>query len=259
MTTRREEAALRVRGLHPPLPALFAALRAEQPSPAPPSRPAADRPAAAPPDPPAPAPDSPVTAAPTAVAPPGPPTAAPADSPALAPDPPDTEPAETGAPAAEPDAEPPADPADPLAVALAAAATEPGLSEDDLVLRLALAVEDTVGVDSLDVLLAVLQPYAATLVAGTSPDLPADLPARLRGVARSAAVVAATRSAGRTAVQRFGDPYCPRPGCYGRDGAPLDDAWVAANGLPPYGDGCNCTATPPPAPPRLPPAATPPA
>jgi hypothetical protein len=174
---RRADAATRVRGLHPPLTALFAALRAELGEAAPP-------------------------------------------------------------------------PPDPLGETLAAVVRdEPGDDADDLALRLAIAAEDVlvasgddVDGSAIDAVVGVLQPYARAVVAGGAADPPPDLLARLRGVVRSAGVVAASRAGGGVAVQRFGEPWCPRDGCYGRDGAPLDDAWVAAEGLPPYGDGCNCSA-----------------
>jgi hypothetical protein len=179
----------------------------------------------------------------------------------------------------EPPRERPAAPVphDRLAAALAGPAASPGGDADDLALRLAVAAEDVVlaaaangaraaraaGVDhagdvggvAVDAVIAVLQPYAAALVAAASsgaaaPATPDDLLTRVRGVARSAGVLEAVRGAdGWQAVQRFGDPHCPRPGCYGRDGAPITDAVVAAEGLPPFGDGCNCHADPAPIPP----------
>jgi hypothetical protein len=57
--------------------------------------------------------------------------------------------------------------------------------------------------------------------------------------ARNAGVLAAVRAAdGWEAVQRFGAPWCPSPGCYGRDGSVLGDA------VPPFADDCNCRAEP---------------
>ncbi|HEX8002465.1 MAG TPA: hypothetical protein VF519_07200 [Mycobacteriales bacterium] len=59
------------------------------------------------------------------------------------------------------------------------------------------------------------------------------------GPDRDAALLAALRSAdGWEAVQRFGDPWCPSPGCYGRDGAVLTGA------APPFADDCNCSVEP---------------
>ncbi|MDQ1712052.1 MAG: hypothetical protein QOE45_1502 [Frankiaceae bacterium] len=213
--TARTDAAARVRGLHPPLPLLFDALRAEL------GEPPRDRS---------------VPVVPETVAP------------------------------------QPVPPGDPLGNAIARAAAEPGTDADDLALRLAVAAEDVVlaaatsgakaaralgapgigdvGEVAVDAVIAVLQPYAAGLVAAAAtgtqrPEPPADLLARVRGVARSAGVVEAVRGVrGWEAVQRFGEPHCPRPGCYGRDGTVLTEAVVAADGLPPYGDGCNCHTEP---------------
>lgn len=47
--------------------------------------------------------------------------------------------------------------------------------------------------------------------------------------------------AGRTARQRFGDPYCPAPVCYGRDHRVLDLEVLSAEGVPPYAADCNCS------------------
>lgn len=56
---------------------------------------------------------------------------------------------------------------------------------------------------------------------------------------RNAAVLAAVRDLpGWEARQRFGDPWCPSEGCYGRDGAVLSDA------APPFGPACNCSVEP---------------
>jgi hypothetical protein len=225
--SRRAEAALRVRGLHPPLPELFAALRAEVEG-----------------------------GALTSSAPAFP--AADAD--------------ESGFAAVN--ARTSTDEVDPLDDVLEATVAESDTTDAiDLALRFAFAAEDAVAqaarlgmraagddgdADALDAVLAVLAPYAsdvtAARAAGTAvPGLPFGIADRVRGVARSAGVVAATKARGATAVQRFGAPYCPRPECYGRNGAPLDDAWVAAHGLPPYGAGCNCVAAPLTTPPTGPP------
>lgn len=199
--TRREEAALRVRALHPPLTVLFAALREEA--------------GAAPP----------------------------ADAVAEAPAPP---------------------PADSLATALLRAVDDGAEDGEALALRLALAADDVLtaasrtgartardagvpgddDVDASDALLVVLAPYAAAVASGDDAPPSPELLERLRAVARNAGVVAAARAGGWTAVQRFGDPWCPRSGCYGRDGAPLTDDLVREEGVPPYGDGCNCSAEP---------------
>ena len=67
---------------------------------------------------------------------------------------------------------------------------------------------------------------------------------RLRAIGRSVGVVAAVRDTSWSVVQRFGNPWCPRSACYGRNGSLLTDARIATEGYPPYGDGCNCTAEP---------------
>ncbi|HEU0132596.1 MAG TPA: hypothetical protein VFQ85_16550 [Mycobacteriales bacterium] len=230
---RRIEAAARVRALHPPLPVLFAALRAElgaAPARAP-ALAAAPAPALAEPEPePAPA------------------------APATVPDRP------RSVPWAEP---PPVGPMDPLVAAFATVAVDAGRDADDLALRLVFAAEVTlladaargarvargvgvptegdVGTLAIDAAIAVLQPYAATLVADPAAVPPPGLLYRLRAVARNAGVVEAVRGAeGWAARQRFGDPYCPRSGCYGRDGAELTEEIVAAEGVPPFDDTCNC-------------------
>jgi hypothetical protein len=102
--------------------------------------------------------------------------------------------AEAGEPV--PPAEALADPvADPLAEAFAAAA-EGATDADDLALTLLLAGEETFAAlagegaadAALDAVLAVLQPYAAAVVAGTAPARPsAELLDRVRDVARAAA------------------------------------------------------------------------
>jgi hypothetical protein len=212
---RRNEAALRVRAAYPQLPEIFAALRA----------------AAGAPDPPPP-------------------------------DEPD--------PVREPDPIPEPAPSDPLAVALLDAARAEAGNADDLALALAMAVEDRLAVAvrdgavearragvpgegdvpherALDAILAVLAPYAAEVAAADRadpPHPPAALLDRIRRVARSAGVVEAVRGTGWSALQRFGKPYCSRPACYGRNGSLLTDARLAAEGYPPYGDGCNCFAEP---------------
>jgi hypothetical protein len=164
---RREEAALRVRSLHPPLTALFAALRAE-----------------------------------------------------------------TGVAAPEPD---------PLERALVTTAADGAYDAETLSLQLALAADEVLGGEASDALLVVLAPFAEAVAGGASATPSPELLDRLRAVARNAAVVASARAGGTVAVQRFGEPFCPRDACYGRDGAPLTDEWVRAEGVPPYGDGCNCT------------------
>jgi hypothetical protein len=183
--TPREEAALRVRTLHPPLPSLFAALRASLGAPsAPAAAPPAATPASAPatPEPPA------AHRAPEPPAPPEPPPPAPA--------PPE--------PTPTPEATPASDPLD-------------GAVHDGI------AAARAAGVPVGDVDL----PYARRLAAGD--------PAR----ARNAGILAAVRTAdGWAAAQRFGEPWCPSPGCYGRDGSLLDDA------VPPFADDCNCRAEP---------------
>lgn len=63
----------------------------------------------------------------------------------------------------------------------------------------------------------------------------ADPAAELRRVVEDAL------AAGRTPRQRFGEPYCPSPGCYGRDYRALDAEILAAEGVPPYASDCNCT------------------
>jgi hypothetical protein len=207
--TARTDAAARVRALHPPLRRLFDALRAER------GEPRAEAPVVAEPVAPQPVPAS-----------------------------------------------------DRLGAALSQAAGEPGDDADDLALRLAVAAEDVVlaaasngakaaraagvpdggdvGGFAVDAVIGVLQPYAAALVAapeGERPAPPAGLLNRVRGVARSAGVVEAVRGReGWRAVQRFGPPHCPRLGCFGHDGRTLADEVVAAEGLPPYGDDCNCRA-----------------
>ncbi|HEV2889029.1 MAG TPA: hypothetical protein VGX28_01495 [Frankiaceae bacterium] len=149
----RRDAMLRVRGLHPPLPALFALLRGTPPPEA--------------------APDTAPDTAPVA----------------------GVEPAD------------PADPADSL--------DEPLLAGFEA----ARAAGVPVGEPDLDA--------ARALAAGD--------PAR----ARNAAVVASASAApGWEAYQRFGDPWCPSPGCYGRDGAPLTGT------APPFAEDCNCSAEP---------------
>jgi hypothetical protein len=167
---------------------------------------------------------------------------------------------------------------DPFASALAAVAREGGDDADDLALRFTVATEhlvlaaaragardahdaglpgdsDEVGEAPVDAIIALMQPYAAEIAAirdltGDPPEPDPELLARVRGVARSAGVVAAVEGTDWRVVQRFGTPYCPRWGCYGRDGSVLDAARIADEGLPPYGDGCNChaEAAPPPEP-----------
>lgn len=57
--------------------------------------------------------------------------------------------------------------------------------------------------------------------------------------ARNAGVLAAVHGPdGWVAVQRFGERWCPSPGCYGRDGAMLADE------APPFAFDCNCSAEP---------------
>lgn len=86
----------------------------------------------------------------------------------------------------------------------------------------------------------------ATLRGAPAPD-PAPAPgpapvddaaaAREAARARNAGVIASVREAdGWIAVQRFGEPWCPSPGCYGRNGAELGDT------PPPFADDCNCSA-----------------
>ena len=54
-------------------------------------------------------------------------------------------------------------------------------------------------------------------------------------------IVSDAIDAGRTARQRFGDPYCPAPVCYGHDYRVLDLEVVSAEGVPPYAPDCNCS------------------
>lgn len=233
---RRADAARRVRGVYPPLPEIFAALRAtlgEAPAPPPPA--------------------------------PEPEPAAPEPEPEPQPEP---EPAPEPQPDLEPDLEPDPHSTDPLARALVEAARAAAGDADDVAVALAMAVEKPVvaAVDAgtrsarlagvpgdhdvsantaVDAVVGLLAPYAAEVAAheGDEPPAPpADLLARLRGVARSAGVVAAVGGTGWSAVQRFGMPYCSRPGCYGRNGSLLTPERLASEGYPPYGDGCNCTA-----------------
>ena len=251
---RRIEAARRVRDLYPPLPEIFAALRAalEPAVPAPRPAPAAPSPAEADAAPvPAPEPAEPEPAPPPAE-----------------PEPEPTEPEPEPAEAAPAEAAPAPPPPDPLAIGLLDAARAASGSADDVALALAFAVEGTIaaavragardardagvptdgdiGTDrAVEAVLAALAPYAeAVAAAGEPPPPDPELLARIRGIARSAGVVEAVRGTGWSAVQRFGDPWCPRSGCYGKDGAVLTDERVAEEGFPPYGDGCNCVAEP---------------
>ncbi|HVE62288.1 MAG TPA: hypothetical protein VNB94_00605 [Mycobacteriales bacterium] len=65
--------------------------------------------------------------------------------------------------------------------------------------------------------------------------------ARLTAVAVNAGYAAAARAAGLRPHQRFGEPYCPAASCYGQDHRLLDEFVIAAAGVPPYADDCNCT------------------
>lgn len=218
---RRREAALRVRGLYPPLPEIFASLRTAL----------GEAPPAAPPDTPEPSP-----------------------------------PVEPDLPEPPVEAPPAPEPADPVAAALRAAARDASGDADDVAVSLVLAVEGPVsdavqaGAESaraagvpgdapvpanraMEAVLTVLMPYAAAVAAGDA-EPPAGLADRIRAVARSAGVVEAVTGTPWSAVQRFGDPYCPRTACYGRNGSLLTEARVEHEGFPPYGDGCNCTAVP---------------
>jgi hypothetical protein len=237
---RRAEAARRVRGQYPPLPEIFAALRAtlgEAVAP-PPSEP-----------------------------PPAQPEPEPEPQPEAAPEP---EPRPEAEPYAgvEAEPEPPRQAGDPLGAALVEAARFAAGDTDDVAVALALAIEKPVvaAVDAgtrasrlagvpgdhdvsantaIDAVVGLLTPYAADVAAheGDDPPVPSpELLARIRGVARSAGVVEAVRDTGWSAVQKFGLPYCARSACYGRNGSLLTAERIAAQGYPPYGDGCNCTA-----------------
>jgi len=65
--------------------------------------------------------------------------------------------------------------------------------------------------------------------------------ARLTAVAVNAGYAVAARAAGLRPRQRFGEPYCPAPACYGHDQRLLDDSALTEAGVPPYADDCNCT------------------
>jgi hypothetical protein len=110
-----------------------------------------------------------------------------------------------------------------LFAALRASVGEPAADPVDAAIQAGVEAARAAGVPVADPDLA----YARSLAAGD--------PTR----ARNAGVLAAVRDAeGWQAVQRFGDPWCPSSGCYGRDGA------VVEGGAPPFAEDCNCSAEP---------------
>ena len=59
-------------------------------------------------------------------------------------------------------------------------------------------------------------------------------------MSEAAMLVMDALTSGRTPRQRFGDPYCPAPACYGHDYRVIDEDVFEAEGAPPYAADCNC-------------------